>query len=653
LKVNGKEEETKMDAKILEVRPKSSGTGQLSPDLLHRVLDVVANLLFIENLDDLLEEIAQTVTELFPIEQVVIWLAEEDGLRKARVALGYSEEKKSAIQGIYYTMDEVNKKKNEAIWISKYSWFFPAELTIKDGLDERDYLTADDNVDLLVPRKNKDDWHELDYLDVSIISKDGKYIGALEIEKTKDGKIPSLETIQALEIFTSVCSVAIELAKQRDKELAIADAAEKRATQISRILGFSRNVLFLEDTQNVVSSILKNIQELFNFKSASIMLLDEKERFFRYFALTGYTSLEIEYAKSLRVPIDAVQFDISPEFMIGRNAYYLPAEKLTSKELIWEIYTPGTFGDLQKKLEMSRSHPDAWHPLDNLVFVIHNRQGKVIGLIYADNPKNGLIPSAETIDGIGIFTSLVSIALENAKNYADTLSAKEEIDLLNSLLFHDVTMLNSSMRDSLEIAINASLPKDQRVKYIRGTLNNLDRMIDLIQKVRRLSSIQYLDSSSMVRLDLASVLKSQIQRSLENFKEKDIKGLFDEFPEQCYVMANDLIWELFNDIITYSARNNYSDRPELRISIMELKDELTEKKFWDVKISDNGPGIPDELKSSVFNILPRNTEIDLSDVGLFAVKSIVSLYGGRTWVDDRVVGDHTKGSIFHILLPAA
>ena len=37
-------------------------------------------------------------------------------------------------------------------------------------------------------------------------------------------------------------------------------------------------------------------------------------------------------------------------------------------------------------------------------------------------------------------------------------------------------------------------------------------------------------------------------------------------------------------------------------------------------------------------------------IGLSLVKIIINSYDGQVWVDNRVMGDHTKGSIFIILL---
>jgi len=38
-------------------------------------------------------------------------------------------------------------------------------------------------------------------------------------------------------------------------------------------------------------------------------------------------------------------------------------------------------------------------------------------------------------------------------------------------------------------------------------------------------------------------------------------------------------------------------------------------------------------------------------LGLSLVKRTIDLYNGKIWVEDRIKGDHSKGSIFILLIP--
>ncbi len=69
-----------------------------------------------------------------------------------------------------------------------------------------------------------------------------------------------------------------------------------------------------------------------------------------------------------------------------------------------------------------------------------------------------------------------------------------------------------------------------------------------------------------------------------------------------------------------------------------------------IEISDNGPGIPDEFKGEVFRQHKENMK-GCKGIGLYLVKRIVNRHGGRVWIEDRVHGDHRKGTRVVITMP--
>jgi signal transduction histidine kinase len=68
-----------------------------------------------------------------------------------------------------------------------------------------------------------------------------------------------------------------------------------------------------------------------------------------------------------------------------------------------------------------------------------------------------------------------------------------------------------------------------------------------------------------------------------------------------------------------------------------------------ISIEDSGPGVPDELKASIFQAFQRG-ESELATgtgLGLFLVSRFAELHKGRAWVEDRPEG----GAAFKVFLP--
>jgi phosphoserine phosphatase RsbU/P len=71
-----------------------------------------------------------------------------------------------------------------------------------------------------------------------------------------------------------------------------------------------------------------------------------------------------------------------------------------------------------------------------------------------------------------------------------------------------------------------------------------------------------------------------------------------------------------------------------------------------MSVEDDGPGVPDEAKTAIFEPFRRGdpqSAVRGSGVGLYLVSRFSELHGGRTWVEDRPDGG---GSAFQVYLPA-
>jgi signal transduction histidine kinase len=86
-----------------------------------------------------------------------------------------------------------------------------------------------------------------------------------------------------------------------------------------------------------------------------------------------------------------------------------------------------------------------------------------------------------------------------------------------------------------------------------------------------------------------------------------------------------------------------------RIVDIDIRTTVDRTGACKIEVTDNGPGIPDELKSGVF----RREEQPGRGIGLYLVKRIINRYGGRVWVEDRVPGNRARGTRVVIIIPSA
>jgi PAS domain S-box-containing protein len=231
---------------------------------------------------------------------------------------------------------------------------------------------------------------------------------------------------------------------------------------------------------------------------------------------------------------------------------------------------------------------------------------------------------------------------------AELNKAKQQAEMYLDLIDHDISDMHQIALGHLELAreimAEESGLKPEDKELIDTPMNSLNRCTELINYVRNLQNLsrcEYKDEA----LDLYELLSG----ITKEYGPQSIK-LTGNGPSP--VLANKLLRDVFTNLIGNAIK--YSNGNGVAINIL-LENAIQDgKNYYRVLVEDNGPGIPDDMKDKIFNRLRHgHTQATGWGLGLYLVKSLVDSYHGVIRVEDRVMGDRTKGSRFIVLLPAA
>jgi len=173
-----------------------------------------------------------------------------------------------------------------------------------------------------------------------------------------------------------------------------------------------------------------------------------------------------------------------------------------------------------------------------------------------------------------------------------------------------------------------------------------------VDRISKLTKTKARREGPMHDQDLGKVLDeavSDVSGTLEGSKvsfkkEYDRKGYRVRLGE----FAHDIFVNLLSNAVKYGG-----GKP-VTVRISEAK--LNGGPAWKVSVIDEGQGIPPEKKKSLFDRYTRLTtmsQVKGLGLGLTIVKTLTEAYGGEAGLEDRVEGDHTKGSIFSVTFPRA
>jgi len=221
-----------------------------------------------------------------------------------------------------------------------------------------------------------------------------------------------------------------------------------------------------------------------------------------------------------------------------------------------------------------------------------------------------------------------------------------------NLLSHEIRNMGQISIGYLEMVMykldaGEHLTKTNR-ELIEIPLNALHSSVELIDAVKSMQKVKTA-RLPMEKIDLGEVV-SGVVKDFSSVPDRALNIRFSPVKD-CRVEANYLLKEIFINLIGDVIKHANS-HPDVSISINNVKSDGI--RYYAVTVEDNGPGIPDEMKSKLFSHL-NCEEMKTHDqgLGLCLVKALVDIFHGKVQVEDRVPGDYTKGTRFVIMLPAA
>lgn len=272
----------------------------------------------------------------------------------------------------------------------------------------------------------------------------------------------------------------------------------------------------------------------------------------------------------------------------------------------------------------------------------------VIGIVIHNNPLDAFENS--------ILLSILgecALALENEKNAREKAEAalvaqKEQLraNLLRSIS-HDLrTPLTSISGNASNLLSNGEKFDAETKKQLY--MDIYDDSMWLINLVENLLSVTRIEEGRLnIRLQ-AELLDEIINEALQHVSRKKTEHTITFQPMEEFILVKvdarlimQVIINIVDNAIKYTQKNS-----EIVISTYREKDRAI------VRISDNGPGVPDDIKPMVFDMFYSGAK-SIADsrrslgLGLALCKSIVTAHGGNLEITDNV----PHGAVFTFSLP--
>ncbi|MCD4818328.1 MAG: response regulator [Candidatus Cloacimonetes bacterium] len=189
---------------------------------------------------------------------------------------------------------------------------------------------------------------------------------------------------------------------------------------------------------------------------------------------------------------------------------------------------------------------------------------------------------------------------------------KEHLRLINRILRHDLTNDLAVIGSSIKL-----YDRQGNKQHLENVTKFVNKSVQLIKRMNNLERFLTLHQGLKI-YDARNIIDSVI----ENYQDIDI-----EVEGNCKILGNDTFSSIIDNIVKNAIVHGKADK--IKITIFDHQD----KCF--IKISDFGIGIPDKVKSKIFDENFKYGETGHTGIGLYIVKKSLENIGGRVYVENN------------------
>ncbi|MFB6073350.1 MAG: PAS domain S-box protein [Halobacterium sp.] len=277
-------------------------------------------------------------------------------------------------------------------------------------------------------------------------------------------------------------------------------------------------------------------------------------------------------------------------------------------------------------------------------------------------------------DHVG-YTKVVKDLTEERERERALEHERERLEFMNRIIRHNILNglnLVNARAELLEGRFDGDPQGRDHLDTIRDRAEDLASMIDTMRAF--MDAVVRDTSHELYPVPLVEELEEKVSLVDQSYPDAavDVHDLPDA---STTVVADELVGEVFENVLSNAVVHNDADDPEVEVWTTEttcevaVDDDTGELSQWAadrhlrgdvetnerpavaVHVADNGPGIPDDDKERVLEKGVSELSEPGNGFGLYLVTEMMRSYGGRVDVrdNDRVDGD--RGTVFDLVFP--
>ena len=248
-----------------------------------------------------------------------------------------------------------------------------------------------------------------------------------------------------------------------------------------------------------------------------------------------------------------------------------------------------------------------------------------------NEPQFALLVAATTGAIAGFAVGVLNARARNDAQRAER--ARDRFELLNSMLRHDV--LNAMMIVQARAEVITDELDGREREYAETIEKQTDEVVELVERTRAVLDVLGEGEGYATEPTDVATLAAREAETLAETRNVEVDV---DVPDSAVALADDLAADVFANVLSNAVEHHDRERPEITVTARETDE------YVQVRIADDGPGIPDDIKATVFRRDHRglkDSEVG-SGFGLFFVDTMMDAYDGEVTIEDN----DPRGAVF-------
>ncbi len=201
---------------------------------------------------------------------------------------------------------------------------------------------------------------------------------------------------------------------------------------------------------------------------------------------------------------------------------------------------------------------------------------------------------------------------------------RNTLEVLNRLLRHD-------LRNDLQVATGyfdlLIDDADVEVAHTETIQASLDHAVELTLTARRITETIAKDANELQQVRLDDVLREEVNHIRDIYPDATV--LIEGALAATTVLVDQLLDSVSRNLMKNAIEHNDKSKPEVRLTL------TTDETTATVTVADNGPGIPEAMRESIFEQGQMGEVSKGTGIGLYLVQTLIDNYDGTAEIEDN------------------